>query len=60
MHRPSDKPSAMEIRVIERDGRRWLQQHKNKPGGLAYEYEWVDVCEIPMNPVRELPTLRAR
>jgi hypothetical protein len=24
-----------------------LQQWRNKAGGYAYEYEWVDVCELP-------------
>lgn len=38
-------PSPMEIRVIERDGRLILQQWRNV--GMAYEYEWVDVVELP-------------
>ena len=33
--------------VIERDGRRVLQQWRNKPGGMAYEFTWVDVLELP-------------
>jgi hypothetical protein len=41
------QPSAMEIRVIERDGKRVLQQWRNKPGGMAYEFTWVDVLEFP-------------
>jgi len=36
----------MEVRVVERDGRRWLQQYRHKPGGLAHEFEWVDICEV--------------
>jgi hypothetical protein len=44
----------MEIRVIERDGRRWLQQYRNRPSGYAHEYEWLDVCELPRPaPVRK-------
>jgi hypothetical protein len=46
-YRPDQTPTMNEIRVIERDGRRWLQQWRNKPGGYAYEYEWVDVAELP-------------
>ena len=45
----------MEIRVFERAGRRWLQQYRNKLGGYASEYEWIDVCELPrVGVVREL------
>lgn len=42
-----NKPALMEVRVVERDGRRWLQQYRLKPGAMAYEYDWVDVCELP-------------
>jgi hypothetical protein len=41
------QPRQMEIRVIERDGRRVLQQYRQKPGGYAHEYAWVDVLELP-------------
>jgi hypothetical protein len=46
MYSDPDKPSSMQVRVVERDGRRWLQQYRRKPGGMAYEFEWVDVCEV--------------
>jgi len=46
MYSTRDKPSSMEVRVVERDGRRWLQQYRHKPGGLAHEFEWVDICEV--------------
>jgi hypothetical protein len=42
-----NQPRTMEIRVVERDGKRVLQQYRNKPGGYAYEYAWVDVMELP-------------
>lgn len=35
-----------EIRVVERDGRRWLQQYRNRPDGNLYEYDWIDVGEL--------------
>ena len=41
------QPAVMEIRVIERDGKRVLQQCRNKPGGPAYDFTWVDVLELP-------------
>jgi hypothetical protein len=45
----------MEIRVIDRDSRRWLQQYRYKPGGFAHELEWQDVCELPrLGVVRKL------
>ena len=44
-------PHMMELRLIERDGTRWLQQWRNKPGGYAYEFEWVDVAELPWPPL---------
>ena len=40
------QPSATDIRVIDRGGRRILHQWRNKPGGLAYEFPWVDVLEL--------------
>ena len=46
MYSNPEKPSSMEVRVIERDGRRWLQQYRRKPDGMAYQYEWVDICEV--------------
>jgi hypothetical protein len=33
--------STGRARVIERDGRRWLQQYRRRPNGKAYEYDWV-------------------
>ena len=41
------QPACMEIRVIERDGKRVLQQWRNTPGGMAHEFAWVDVIELP-------------
>jgi hypothetical protein len=37
----------MEIRVIKRDGKRVLQQYRNLPGAYLYEFDWVDVVELP-------------
>ena len=51
-----DQPTPNEIRVIERDGKRWLQQWRNKPGGYVHEHEWIDVAELapPPSRVRQL------
>ena len=51
-----------EVRVIERDGKRWLQQYRNKPDGFVYEYAWVDVAELPWlrSNVRELTPRASR
>lgn len=46
-YRSGDKPSLNEIRVIERDGRRVLQQWRQKPGGAMWELDWIDVAELP-------------
>lgn len=46
-YRPGTQPIVNEIRVVDRDGRRWLQQWRQKPGGYVYEYEWVDVADLP-------------
>jgi len=42
-----NQPHAMELRVIVRDGRRILQQWRHPPGGMLYEWAWVDVAELP-------------
>lgn len=47
-----DQPTLHQIRVIEREGRRWLQQWGNKPGGYVHEYEWIDVAELAPPPSR--------
>lgn len=44
--RPGSTPVNNEVRVVDRDGRRWLQQWRLKPGGYLNEYEWVDVAEL--------------
>ena len=51
-----DQPTLNQIRVIERDGKRWLQQWGNKPGGYVHEYEWIDIAELapPPSRVRQL------
>lgn len=55
-----DKPALMELRTVTRDGRRWLQQFRNRPGGYAYEFDWVDVCELPPLQLRPLEFPRRR
>jgi hypothetical protein len=47
-----DQPTSNQIRVIERDGTRLLQQWRNKPGGYLHEYEWIDVAELAPLPSR--------
>ena len=47
-----DQPTLNQIRVIERDGKRLLQQWRNKPGGYLHEYEWIDVAELAPLPSR--------
>jgi len=42
-----NQPRENEIRVIEHDGRRWLQQWRMPPDGHYHERAWVDVAEIP-------------
>jgi hypothetical protein len=56
-----ERPALMQLRTVVRDGRRWLQQYRNKPGGYAYEFDWVDVCELPplLAPVSRLPIRRS-
>jgi hypothetical protein len=46
------QPRENEVRVLERDGRRWLQQWRVPPGGLHYERAWVEVAELPCPRVR--------
>ena len=43
-------PHHMQIRVIERDGKRWLQQYRKPAGGYNHEYAWMDVAELPWPP----------
>jgi|KBSMisStandDraft_5_1062788.scaffolds.fasta_scaffold5583680_1 hypothetical protein len=50
-----DQPRMHEVRVIEREGKRWLQQYRNKPDGFVYEYAWVDVAELPRPPSNVRP-----
>lgn len=50
------QPRENEVRVIDRDGRRWLQQWKMPPDGHYHERAWVDVAELAPLPstVRQL------
>ncbi len=41
------QPRENEVRVIDRDGKRWLQQWRMPPDGFYYERAWVDVAELP-------------
>ena len=43
-------PRENEVRVFERDGRRWLQQWRTPPGGQHYQRAWVEVQELPCPP----------
>ncbi len=51
-----EQPRENEVRVIERDGRRWLQQWRMPPQGHYNDRAWVDVAELAPLPsnVREL------
>jgi hypothetical protein len=53
-----EQPRENEIRVIERDGRRWLQQYKMPPDGYVYQRAWVDVAELPWPPSNVRPMRR--
>jgi hypothetical protein len=44
-------PRENEVRVLERDGRRWLQQWRIPPGGQ--HRTWVEVGEIPKQYARD-------
>jgi hypothetical protein len=48
-------PRDNEVRVVERDGRRWLQQWRMPPHGYVYERQWVDVAELPWPPTNIVP-----
>jgi hypothetical protein len=37
----------MEIRLVERDSRKWLPQYRRKPGGYIYERDCVDIARLP-------------
>jgi hypothetical protein len=53
---PGNTPTLNEVRVVERDGKRWLQQWRRKPGGYLYEYDWIDIVQLPSTPnVRPIP-----
>jgi hypothetical protein len=43
-------PRENEIRVQERDGRRWLQQWRMPPYGEDHQRTWVEVRELPSAP----------
>ncbi len=51
-----NQPNPMELRVVERDGKRWLQQWRHPPSGELWKYEWVEVTELswPPSNVRKL------
>jgi hypothetical protein len=50
-----NQPRENEIRVIERDGRRWLQQWRMPKHGHYHERAWVDVAELPWPPSNVRP-----
>ena len=39
-------PRENEVRVLERDGRRWLEQWRMPPGGEHHQRTWVEVAEL--------------
>jgi hypothetical protein len=41
------QPRENEIRMLERGGRRWLEQWRMPPGGQHHQRAWVDVAELP-------------
>ncbi len=43
-------PRENEIRVLERDGRRWLQQWRVPPHGELHQRAWVEGQEVPCPP----------
>jgi hypothetical protein len=45
-----EQPRDHEIRVIERDGARWLQQWRMPTNGHYHERAWIDVAELPRPP----------
>ena len=45
-----NQPRENEVRVIERDGKRWLQQWRMPPEGHFHQRAWVDVAELPWPP----------
>jgi hypothetical protein len=51
------QPLPMELRVVERDGKRWLQQWRH-PNGCVWEWGWVDVAEIAWPPSNVRPLHR--
>lgn len=55
-----NQPRENEVRVIERDGRRWLQQWRVPPHGWLHERAWVDVAELPWPPSNVQPIRPAR
>ena len=40
-------PRENEVRVLERDGRRWLEQWRMPPDGQRHQRTWVEVAELP-------------
>lgn len=41
------QPRKHELRVTDRDGRRWLQQWAMPQNAHVYERAWVDAAELP-------------
>jgi hypothetical protein len=39
-------PRDNEMRIVERDGKRWLQQWQVSPDGPDTDRRWVDVAEL--------------
>jgi hypothetical protein len=42
------QPRENEIRLLERDGRRWLEQWRMPLGGQHHQRAWVEVAELGM------------
>ena len=58
--RPGSQPEKHELRVVERDGKRWLQQYRMPPDGKLWEHAWVDVVEVPWPPSNITPMRRRK
>jgi hypothetical protein len=53
-----NQPRENEVRVVERDGSRCLQQYRMPPHGMIYDRAWVDVAELPWPPSNMRPIRR--
>ncbi|HUO67619.1 MAG TPA: hypothetical protein VMV37_08795 [Gammaproteobacteria bacterium] len=50
-----NQPRTNEVRVIERDGRRFLQQWRMPAHAHYHDRAWVDVAELPWPPSNVRP-----